>query len=292
MKLKIYDLKCAKRDLPCYAVDSNKSDHGRVLIIAGSRRYPGAGILSASSAARVGAGYVTLGNFDQSYHHWLQSPEFLVQMLDTLNQKAIKNFDVIALGPGLGSDEKSLRQIEAFVRQLIKWKVKNVVLDADGLNCIAHFQIYPLPRTWILTPHAREMERLLVSENSTQKGPTVKDINKNREKYVKKTAKKFGCWCLLKGPGILLTHSDHDVTWRISSGNEALSKAGTGDVLTGMIAGLLAQGLTSEKSTLLGAYLHGELADQWVKCRRDPISMMPSDLRDLLPTLIHELRPR
>lgn len=277
----IYTLSNARQDLPKYATHSNKSDHGRVLIIAGSHQYPGAGILSASAASRVGVGFVTLSNFDHCYNHWLETPEFLVQSLLKMDRKTMRQFTAIAVGPGLGVTLK----LKEFLEKLRDWKIKNVVLDADALNACAKYQIQgPFPASWILTPHEKELSRMLSVE--------VSQIRKRRSFYALKAAKKWGCLCLLKGEGTLVVKGQK--VSQISSGNAALSKAGSGDVLTGMIVGLLAQFKPNEKSSLkaalLGAFLQGLLADQWVQSGRDMISMMTSDLRADLPFLIQKMR--
>ena len=159
------------------------------------------------------------------------------------------------------------------------------MLIADALTVSAKERLFPLPKTWILTPHEGELSRIL--------NISAAKIRKDRTKYLRLAQKKCGCIVLLKGHETLVAAATE--IYKIDTGNVALAlaKAGTGDVLTGMITGFLAQGLTPLNATLLGASLHGKIADDWVlRAKKDYLSLMASDLVDLIPTTLHRLRTR
>ncbi len=273
MRVIKFDLKKAKGLLPRRHKTHNKTFGGKVLIIAGSRGILGAGVLSAAAAARVGAGYVTLltdsKNFPSTKH-----PEFLIH--DKKNKLSKTKYSAHAIGPGLGQSAESLR----LLKKIIKVSLPNVVVDADALNLCAKNKLTDLPKNWILTPHEGELSRLL--------GVSADSIRADRKKAVRDAQKKFGCIVLLKGHHTLIATVEH--IYEIQSGNVALAKAGTGDVLTGMITGFLAQGLSSSEAACLGAFIHGWMADQWVRQGKDYLSLLPTDLLEALPQSLFKLR--
>ena len=141
------------------------------------------------------------------------------------------------------------------------------------------YDLFPLPKNWVITPHAGELSKVL--------GISPQEINENRFKAVLDAAQMCGCHVLLKGYRTVMSYEDR--TMIINSGNSALSKAGTGDVLTGLIAGLLAQGLETLQATATAAYIHGRIADEWVSVGKDKRTLMASDIKDHLPNLISRL---
>ena len=231
----------------------------------------GAAVLAASAAARVGAGYVYLMT-DTNNFIWKNHPDFI---LLPRSFRKFSDFSSIAIGPGFGLGADSLR----ILRALLKAAPKKVIVDADALTLIAKHNISELPSTWVLTPHEGELARLL--KTSAQK------IRANRKFFAIKAQKKFGCVILLKGAGTLIA-SGKKVA-HVKAGNSALAKAGTGDVLSGLIAGLLAQGLSAEDAAFVAATIHGSAADQWIK-RKDHLSLMASDLLELIPKIILKFR--
>jgi NAD(P)H-hydrate epimerase len=167
------------------------------------------------------------------------------------------------------------------VRQLLKDpKAKNIVIDADALNICAENKWLSLPSSWIATPHEGELARLLEV--------SARSIRKDRISAAGKAQKKLGCVVLLKGHKTLVATSRK--IYEIQSGNAALAKAGTGDVLTGMITGFLAQGLSSVEAACLGAFVHGLIADRWVQAGNDPLSLLTSDLLAALPQTLSWIR--
>ena len=234
---------------------------------------PGAGILSATAAARVGSGYVY---FLQTSDYFFSKnfPDFIILKKKSL-KKNIFGFNSIAIGPGL---EKSL-EAQKLLKILLQSKFPFVVLDADGLNMLSDFKNVVLPESWIMTPHEGELARLIKKSS--------KQIHQNREESILFAQKKFGCHILLKGKKTLIANKN--ALLEIQTGNKALAKAGTGDVLAGMIAGLMAQGLSPLKAACLAASLHGKIADEWI-IKKDYLGLMASDLLTQIPVVMKQLR--
>ena len=273
MRLKKFGAKEARKLIPVRKKTDNKSSAGRSLIIAGSEGMYGAAVLASESAARIGSGYVYLYS-PKSAFLTVKHPSFLV--VDSAKNKIPFNLaSAIAIGPGLGKSKRA----ESYLKQLIKNAPEKVVIDADALNICSQNKWWPLPPTWIATPHEAELARII--------GVSPRVVKSDRKNAIKRAQDKLGCICLLKGDRTLIAA---DSLTEIQSGNAALAKAGTGDVLTGMIAGLLSQGLKPEEAACLGAFIHGWLADQWISDRNDQLSLMPEDLLERLPQGLRLLR--
>jgi len=261
--------------LPKRRKTDNKTSGGRCLVIAGSDSMPGAGILAARAAARVGSGYVYVASNSSPKP---TVPDFL--LLDLNKKIEFSKFQAVAIGPGLGLNAANVKMIRHCITELKKVKFKNVVIDADAINFLAkNTDLLPLPEAWVITPHTGELSRIL---NLTR---SIKP--EERIKYLKPAQKLLNCILLLKGNPPLLT--DGKKKKSIKYGNKALAKAGTGDVLTGMIAGFMAQGLNGWDASYLAASVHGIMADEWVKTK-DYLSLMASDLIELIPTTLFKLR--
>ena len=274
MRKKGYSLKQAQKDLPRRKKTDNKTRGGKCLVIAGAEGQWGAAILCGTAATRSGAGYTFIFDFKKSFPT-LKFPDFLMSS----KPSDFSAFDAFAIGPGL----KDKKAIQKFLKTFIQLKKSYVVLDAEALNAIAKFKKpFRLPSTWILTPHEGEMARLLQT--------TGRQIKKEREKSVLRLQKKLGCICLLKGSPTLI--ADGNALYEIKSGNSSLAKAGTGDVLTGIIAGFLSQKLDPIKAACLGAFVHGFIADNWLQDGNDHLSLMASDLVELLPSSLARLREK
>lgn len=264
----------ARKLLPVRKKTDSKVAGGKSLIIAGSEGMFGAAVLAGSAAARVGSGYVILLT-DQKKFSSAHHPDFLVA---DWKQKKISDikFTAVGIGPGLGRSAQAFKLLQ----QLLKLKIQNVVIDADALNLHALNKNRHLPKTWVATPHEGELSRLL--------NIPAEVIKKNRISAVKQAQKKLGCIVLLKGSKTLIATAEK--IFEIQSGNRTLAKSGTGDVLTGIITGFLAQGLSSQEAACLGAYVHGAIADQWIKDKKDYLSLMASDLLTALPQALKNLR--
>jgi NAD(P)H-hydrate epimerase len=271
MKTKI-GVQQVKKLLPIRKSQSNKSDGGRSLIIAGQKGMWGAAVLAATACSRAGSGYVILKtdkNFPSVKH-----PDFLTTDFKSKISKAKPT--AVAVGPGLGVSS----QTKKILKELYADGFEKVVIDADAINALAKEKKIFVKPTWILTPHEGELSRLL-------KVPSAA-IRKNREHFAKLAAKKFGCIVVLKGHHTLAATKQK--LYEIQTGNASLAKAGTGDVLTGIITAFLAQGLSPLDATLLGVTLHGFLADQWLQEKNDHLSLMAGDLVAHLPKAIYKLR--
>lgn len=264
----------AKQLLPKRKATQNKTHGGRALIIAGSPGMFGAGVLAATACARVGSGYTQL-LCDLKKYSFQKNPDFLTADIKSKKISDLK-FNAVAVGPGLGVGRKTLNSIG----QLLKLKSSYVVLDADALSVVAKNKIFPLPKSWILTPHTGELARLMgVTSATVQAAPL---------KWLTKAQKKYNCVILIKGHPTYV--SDGAKALSISTGTPALAKAGTGDVLTGIITGFMAQGLKPLEAGALAAFVHGMAARRWEKSKRDPLSLLASDLLKLLPETLYTLR--
>ncbi|MBY0385919.1 NAD(P)H-hydrate dehydratase [bacterium] len=271
MKVFEFGLRQAQKNLPARKKNDNKTVGGKICVIAGSRGMEGALQLTAQAASRCGAGYVyVLSSTKKSLN-----PDFL--STSVLQIKKIK-FDSCVLGPGFSSPQK----IALFLRHWLKQKQSNVVLDAEALNWLAKNSFPQLPNDWILTPHEGEMARLLKKSSAY--------IRKDRIEAVIRTQKKYGGVVLLKGHQTLIC--DGTQILKINSGNPSLAKAGSGDVLAGMIAAFLAQRKKSSviSAASLAAYLHGRIADDWLEEGNDVLSLRPVDLLERLPKSLAKLR--
>jgi len=260
--------------LPKRRPDAHKGDCGRVLIVAGSRGMAGAAVLAANAAYRGGAGLVTLA-----------VPEGIVDTVAALQVCAIVRAlplkeseieaDVIAAGPGLGTDFAAVSE----VRKLVATTKLPLILDADGLNAIdEHPELLEAggpPR--ILTPHPGELARLT--------GSTPAAVNRARRKSAEAAARRFKSIVVLKGRGTVVT--DGKRTQINGTGNPGMATGGAGDVLTGLIAALVGQGLKPFDAARLGVHLHGRAGDLAAE-KLGLHSMMASDLLDFLPAAFLE----
>jgi len=251
------------RCLPKIPRTAHKGDCGRLLNIAGSERYPGAALLSTKAAVKCGAGLVTLAAPRQAAFAVIPAvPEAVLVPLDADKDGFISGTSVkplvlemqkataIAVGCGLGRTPET-RKIVEFV---IKTASCPVILDADGINSISdNINVLNDNKNLVLTPHPAEFGRLT--------GATVEEVQQNRIDYAGIFAKESGAVVLLKGAYTVIAAPDGRINVN-PTGNAALAKAGTGDVLTGVIASLLARGVKPFEAACLGAYLHGLAADK------------------------------
>ncbi|MCM0606291.1 MAG: NAD(P)H-hydrate dehydratase [Xanthomonadaceae bacterium] len=271
-KILNYTRSLARHDLPTREKTDNKTKGGKCLIVAGSKGMWGAAILSATSAARVGAGYVYLFN-DEKQFPVFRHPDFL--QIHSVKQLSQLKFQATAIGPGMSDQLKILKLLKKWIRE----KRKNVVVDATALTVISKNKLR-LPKNWILTPHEGELARMI--------GWSAERIRSDREGAIQIATENYSCIIVLKGHHTLVADEQH--IFRILAGNSSLSKAGTGDVLTGMIASFLSQGLAPIKAASLGVFLHGAMADQWIDDGKDHLSLIASDLNEKLPQFLLRLR--
>ena len=194
-------------------------------------------------------------------------PDVMTQQFSDIDE--VDPDGVFIVGPGLGVGPRS----EAVIRFLLQENVEQVVLDADAITSLASMKNIKLPKTWVLTPHSGEMSRLL--------GISSDEVDGDRIAASKLCSEIYGATVLLKGYKSIVCQGKRIEI--INSGNSALATAGTGDVLSGMIGGFMAQGLNTLDATAVAAFLHGTTADLWVKKGKSKNSLMASDLLDNLP---------
>lgn len=279
--------------LPARPASANKGTFGRVLVAAGSKNYAGAARLASLAALRSGAGLVTLAcpasveplvasnASEVTYlplpeHNGVVAPEAAIDVAS-----AVGGYDALLLGPGLGQGAAQ----ESFVRQLLCSLDEDapfVLIDADGLNNLAK-----LPRWWervrascVLTPHAGEFSRL------TRRA--IADIQSDRLKSARDAAQEWRQTVVLKGAHTVIAAAEGIATVNPYA-NPALASAGTGDVLSGVIAGLLAQGLSPFDAASCGAYVHAAAAEG-LRAETGDAGLLAGDLLPELPRTVLELR--
>ena len=234
--------------LPARPRTLHKGQAGHVLVVGGQPGMSGAPRLAGEAAARVGAGLASLAvHPERAATTGIDRPELMVHAVDGAVALAplAGRADVLAVGPGLGRSDWSRALFEAVLEH-----PKALVLDADALNLLAGS---PRRRDdWILTPHPGEVARLLGCDAAT--------VQADRPAAVRALREKFGGVVVLKGPGTLI-HDGH-LLLVTDTGNPGMASGGMGDVLTGVIAGLLAQGLPPLEAAAAGAWLHGAAADR------------------------------
>lgn len=265
-----------KFELPKREQFSNKGTFGKVLNVSGSRNYIGAAYLSSLAVLKIGAGYVSLAsdkNIINSVSKLLPETVFLSR------SSAFKNLDkynVLLIGCGLGQSFLSKIWFKRFISKAYNSDIP-AVIDADGLNILSRLNI-PMSSNCIITPHPAEAARLL--------DINVTDILADLENSAKKLSKKYSCVTVLKTHRTVVCSKDGEI-YINEHGNSALAKAGTGDVLAGIIAGLLAQKMMPFEAAKLGVYLHsraGELASEDLT----EYSVLASELIQYLPSAIKE----
>lgn len=227
--------------LPPREENSNKGNFGKILNISGSKYMWGAAYLSSLSALTIGAGFVALAS-EESVLGRIHAPEIVLCPLSQIEEI---NATVILIGCGLSTGKDAIKVFNKVIPSKLP-----TVIDADGLNILAQTDI-KLDKKTILTPHPKEASRLL--------GCTLDEVLNNMDQAAQKICEKYNCITVLKSHRTIVT--DGEKIYQNTTGNSALAKAGSGDVLAGMIAGLLAQGSTPYESSCLGVYLHGLAGD-------------------------------
>lgn len=265
--------------------DSNKGTLGSLLCICGSYGMAGAAIMAGKAALRCGIGLLKIAvpksiypvcatNILESVYYPLEetsngvisskNTDFLLEMCE--KSSAV----VIGCGLSVCDDTKNL------VQSVITNCEKPLVIDADALNCICNKPeiLKNLKAPAIITPHPGEMARLLHS--------TPKTVNSSRENTAIDFAKKFGVVSVLKGAGTIIASPDGEV-YINHTGNSGMATGGSGDVLSGIIGSLLAQGAAPINAAAAGVFLHGTIGDLAAE-KLGKISMLPTDMIDMIPT--------
>lgn len=278
----------APPQIPKRARDAHKGVFGRVLILAGSPRMTGAALLCGGGALKAGAGLVTLG-IPARIHPWIATRvtcEMTLPLADTaggaFSWKAaeaalefLAGADAFALGPGLGTDADT----RDFVRDVTRRAPCPGVVDADGLNTLTGqleaLRQAPAPR--ILTPHPGECARLL--------GTTIEEVQADRPGAARRLARETGAVVALKGRGTVV--DDGARVFVNDTGNPGMASGGTGDVLTGVAAGLLAGGMAPFDAAALAVRIHGRAGDLAAR-RVGEVSLTAADLLQSLADAVRE----
>lgn len=259
-------------NLPERKENSNKGTFGKVLNIAGSKYMPGAAYLSSVAALKIGCGYCFLDSNEETIRAVAAQTQNIVFMPLFSCLKQLEDFDVISIGCGLSTSSDA----EYLVKNITEHSKVPTIIDADGLNVLAKLNLTVLPTNTILTPHPAEAARLLRT--------TVDDITNNLEKSAKKISELYNCVTVLKSHNTVVCSQDFEI-YVNNTGNSALAKAGSGDVLTGMIAGLSAQKMPLFEAAKAAVYLHG-LCGELAAEDLTEYSVMAQDLINYIPKAI------
>ncbi len=280
----------AIRKIPKRAEAAHKGDFGHVLVIAGSAGYTGAAYLTSQAAALSGAGLVTLAIGRSIYDVMaVKLTEVMVKpffetkdySLSLLAERELlsfsQNLTAVAIGPGISRNKET----QHLVRNLVAKLNKPIVLDADGINAVAgHPDIFKdLKAPVVMTPHPGEMAKLT--------GKDVAEIQGNRKDIALATAALYNTVLVLKGNNTIVAGPNGEL-YENQTGNPGMATGGTGDVLTGMIAGFAAQGLDLFTASVLGVYYHGMAGDAAVK-EKGALSLLATDLLNKLPEVLKTL---
>lgn len=284
--------------LPSRPAAGNKGTFGKVLVVAGSARIGGAAMMAAKSVLRAGAGMVKVVTATENRTALLQFvPEAMLLTYDgamTMREKeefqaelkAAKEWaDCILIGPGIGTGETAC----SLLRSVVLESGLPLLIDADGINLLAKdsglqkalADREEQERTIVLTPHLGEFARLY--------GCSVKEAADNLLRYPGSLADRLHCVVVCKDARTVVVRSGGRQGYLNTTGNCGMATAGSGDVLAGVIAGLLAQGMTGMDAAVTGVYLHGYAGDLAAE-RRTEMSMTAVDLIDCIPAAVMRLQ--
>lgn len=286
--------------LPMRKADLHKGSAGKILIIAGSKNMAGAAILSARAAYRMGAGLVRIMTSEVNRNiiqtalpeavlvTYEENQEFeeaqTIKRMRTIEDLLVQSLewaDVIVAGPGLGQKEASYRLIKELSGYAAEHKEKRYVLDADALNLLSmHRELWG--GFWdcaVITPHMGEMAAIL--------DISVSELQKNRIALAKRVGMEYNLICVLKDARTIVCEGE-GACYVNMSGNSGMATAGSGDVLTGVIAGCLAMGMPARKAAELGVYLHG-LAGDAARERLGEHAVMAQDIVEGIAQVLKEI---
>jgi NAD(P)H-hydrate epimerase len=258
--------------LPLRRRTAHKGQQGSVLVIGGNIGMPGAARMAGEAALRAGAGLVTIATRNENVAAIVGArPELMCRGVNNAEELTalIARADVLALGPGLGQDEWAQTMFETALAM-----DRRVVVDADALSLLAQS-----PRKnahWILTPHPGEAARLI--------GKTTAEVQHDRLGAARQIAARYGGTVVLKGAGTLVV-SDNGLPAICDRGNPGMASAGMGDVLTGVIAGIVAQKAELAAAARVGVLVHALAGD--MAARRGERGLLATDLLAYLPTCVN-----
>lgn len=267
--------------LPPRPADGHKGTFGTVVVVGGSPLMIGAPALTATAALRSGAGLVKIAASAEVCRAVTEiQPSATGLALENLAGLRDDGKSVLAVGPGWGSGGGGGEAVDALLVKLLDWP-NAMVIDADGLNALArHGGVgRPAGLPWVLTPHPGEFRRL-AEAFGVDGDPTDAE---QRPTAATALARATGAVVVLKGRHTIVT--DGRRAYRNETGNAVLATAGTGDVLTGLLAGLIAQGAAAFDAAVNAVNLHGQAADDWATSHGDR-GMLAMELADGLPGAI------
>lgn len=283
IKIDVADDEMIAATLPKRTLASHKGTFGTAFVIAGSTSYTGAALLAGTAAYRVGAGLVTMAVVEKLHSAlaaylpeaiWVLLPNEDGFISESASEVVLKNLNratSILVGPGLGNKETTKR----FVEKLLPSIKIPMVIDADGLR-LASDSLSQIKHT-VLTPHVGEMSALT--------GLSKEEIQSNREEVAQKYARDWNCIVVLKGAFTVVASPDERMTI-IPVATPALARAGTGDVLAGLITGLLAQKLHPYEAAVSGAYIHAKAGLLASSTLGTTASVLASDVVNAVPQVI------
>lgn len=258
--------------LPERKKNTHKGDYGHVLIIGGGPGMPGAVHLTAKAALRAGAGMVTIATWPEHAKGTVSFvPEAMIAGVKTAKdlEPLLEKVSFCVIGPGLGeSDWAKALFLAAMTSQL------PMLIDASALRLLAASP--QVDDNWVLTPHPGEASSLLHC--------STEDIQKDRYQAVSTLQQQYGGVVVLKGVGSLIQTEDR-TTFVCAQGNPAMASAGMGDVLSGIIAGLAAQGINLSEAAKLGVWVHAQAGDRLAKTQGST-GLLASDLIDVIPNIL------
>ena len=264
----LIDRAFVKENLPQRKETANKGSFGKALLIVGSDKYRGAAHLSMEAALRSGVGYVGFfGDVELSRELRMKFPEAIYEKKSKSLSEISSKYSAVLIGSGSGVSG----ELADIISELLDSEGAPIIIDADGINAIAKFNLQAKlkasPREIVLTPHPLEFSRI--------SGIPVEDINAKRIEAAEGFAREYGVTVLLKGAATVVTNGIS--TYINSSGSQALAKAGSGDVLSGIIVAMIASGLSSDIACALSAYIHGAAGDSLAE-EYSSLGVTPSDL--------------
>ena len=272
-----------RKMLPDRTEDSNKGTYGRLLVIAGSKGMAGAAYLNAHAAYMTGAGLVRIYTSSDN-REILQTllPEAIITTYEEYNKEELLSLltwaDGVCIGSGLGMSRLS----EKILKTVIEYVKVPCLIDADGLNLLAENKNYlnqMAERRFVITPHMKEMSRLT--------GTPVEELKADRIQILKDFISRYRITCVLKDSRTLIASEEKGIRMNLT-GNSAMAKAGSGDVLAGVISGWMVQGKEAEDAAELGTYIHG-LSGDLAKFEKGVYSVMARDLIEYISKALMKL---
>ncbi len=274
-----------QKDVECIlkqrSVFSHKGTFGHALIVAGSKGMAGSSVLAAKAAMRSGAGLVTVHGpeanriiVQSAFPEAIFQPDVHTDFVSEVSNAV--DFESIAIGPGIGIHVITIEMLKTLLSSISK----PCVLDADALNIISNDieMLNLVPKNSIITPHPKEFERLF-GESKTSYERMIK---------AQEAALRYGIYIILKGAHTLIVTPEGKFFFN-STGNPGMATAGTGDVLSGILAGLLAQGYTPEETAKFGVYIHGKAGDLALE-NESPESLIAGDIIGKLGKVFQSFR--